>query len=174
MLKWYAVQTDPQCEFRALRGLKDLRYTTFLPVETRWKRARNKQRERRDTPLFTGYLFVGVTPEQQLWPIPLVDGVRAFVTLNGRAVEIGEIEVDGKIVHPIYDLQARQAAGEFDHTPARRSVFKRGDSARVLAGPFRGQVGEMLKADERGRVELMLTGLFPGRMWVDDDHLEAA
>lgn len=173
MLKWYALQTNPCCERKAEAGLREHGFTVFLPVETRWKRSRAKQRKRVDIPLFTSYLFVGLCPWQSLYHVRLVDGVRGIVlTSDGVPAEIGSREIDGREVHPIYDLQARQASGEFDHTPAKRSAFSRGDDARILAGPFKGHVGQMLSADDEGRVSLMLRGIFAGGIVVDDDHLE--
>lgn len=165
-LTWYAVATNPRCETRAASGLRERGFDVFLPVETRWKRSRAKARERVDTPLLTGYLFVGLNPGKSLYDVRLQDGVRGIVAgSSGKAAEIRPAFV--------YELQARQAAGEFDHTPAKRSAYARGGKARILNGPFKDQIGEMLAADDKGRVQLMLQGLFAGKMWVDDDHLEA-
>lgn len=173
MLTWYVVQTNPQCERRAEAGLKEHGFTVFCPLETRWKRSRSKARERVDRPLFTGYLFVGLCPWQSLYHVRQIDGVKSLVqNADGSPAEIGWLEIKGERVHPIYDLQARQAAGEFDHTPAKRSAFSKGDDARILAGPFKGHVGKMLSADDHGRVSLMLKGIFAGGIIVDDDHLE--
>lgn len=175
MLTWFAVQSNPCCEARAAKGLREHGFTVFMPVETKWKRSRAKQRERVNTPLFTGYLFVGLGPWQSLYHVRQIDGVRGLVlTSDGVPAEIGPREIDGAEVHPIYDLQARQLAGEFDHTPAKRSAFSQGDDARILAGPFKGHVGKMLSADDGGRVSLMLKGIFAGGIVIDDDHLEAA
>lgn len=172
-LRWYAVQSNPCCETKAAKGLREHGFTVFLPVETKWKRSRSKARERVNTPLFTGYLFVGLGPWQSLYHVRQIDGVRGLVlTSDGVPAEISPILIDGKPVHPIYDLEARQAAGEFDHTPAKRSAFSQGDDARILAGPFKGHVGKMLSADDDGRVSLMLKGIFAGGIVVDDDHLE--
>lgn len=173
MLKWYAVQTNPLCERRAESGLREHGFTVFLPVETKWKRSRAKARERVNHPLFTGYLFVGLGPWQSLYHVRQIDGVRGLVlTTDGTPAEINPLVIDGREVHPVYDLQARQLAGEFDHTPAKRSAFSQGDDARILAGPFKGHVGQMLSADDHGRVSLMLKGIFAGGIVVDDDHLE--
>jgi transcriptional antiterminator RfaH len=174
MLRWYAVQSNPVCEAKAARGLREHGFTVFLPVETKWKRStRTKRRERVNTPLFTGYLFVGLCPGQSLYHVRQIDGVRGLVlTSDGAPAEITPVQIRGEEVHPIYDLQSRQLAGEFDHTPAKRSAFSQGDDARILAGPFKGHVGQMLSADDHGRVSLMLKGIFAGGIVVDDDHLE--
>jgi transcriptional antiterminator RfaH len=186
-LRWYAAQTNPLCERRAEAGLREHGFTVFLPVETKWKRSRSKARERVNTPLFTGYIFVGVGPWQSLYQVRQIDGIRGLVlATDGEPAEISWLPViderTGTVVrnpdgtprefHPVYDLQAREAAGEFDHTPAKRSAFSQGDDARILAGPFKGHVGKMLSADDAGRVSLMLKGIFAGGIIVDDDHLE--
>lgn len=166
MLTWYAVQTNPRCEGRALSGLKEHGFSTFLPVETNWKRSRSKARERVDTPLFAGYLFVGLCPGQSLYHVRQIDGVRGIV-LGGQGVPA---EINARFV---YDLQARQLAGEFDHTPARRSQFRKGDKARVVQeGPLRDVVAEILSASDDGRVKLLLSAKFGWTAMMDSDQLE--
>ena len=46
MMRWYAVQSNPVCEAKAAKGLREHGFMVFLPVETKWKRSRAKQRER--------------------------------------------------------------------------------------------------------------------------------
>lgn len=164
MLTWFAVQTNPLCERKASDGLREHGFTVFMPVETKWKRTR-KTRERVDHPLFPSYIFVGLGPWQSLYHVRQIDGVRGLVMTGDRV----PAEV---IPAAIYDLQARQAAGEFDRTPAKRSAYSEGDDARILTGPFKGHIGKMLAADDQGRVSLMLKGIFAGGIVVDDDHLE--
>lgn len=186
-LQWYAVQTNPLCEAKAAKGLNEHGFTVFLPVETKWKRSRAKQRERVNTPLFTGYLFVGLCPGQSLYRVRQIDGVRGLVIgSNGHPVEFGEIVMlddAGKIVrnpdgtprkfHPIYALQARQEAGEFDHTPAVKCTYRPGDKAKVtLEGPYRDLIGEVIAATDAGRVELMLNAALNWKTVIDSDHLE--
>lgn len=188
MLQWFAVQTNPQCEVRAHDGLEARGYTVFLPLETRWKRARRtKVRERVSKPLLTGYLFVGLAPGQCLYGVRLQDGVRGVVTgCDGRPLEFGwraRVDAHGRVMrdakgeviryHPINELQARQAAGEFDHTPAVRCHLQKGDKAKVLLeGPYKGLVGQVLAATEEGRVELLLSAALNWKTTIDSDHLE--
>lgn len=166
MLRWYAVQTNPLCERRAESGLRERGFTVFLPVETKWKRSRSKERERVNHPLLTGYLFVGLCPGQSLYHVRQIDGVRGLV-LCGQGVPA---EIKPCFV---YELQARQAAGEFDHTPAVKCTYRPGDNAKVLLeGPYKGLIGEVLKATDSGRVELMLNAALNWKTTVDSDHLE--
>ena len=166
MLIWYAVQTNPCAERKAEKGLREHGFTVFLPVETKWKRSRAKQRERVDTPLFTGYLFVGLGPWQSLYHVRQIDGVRGLV-LGGYGVPA---EIASRFVD---DLQARQAAGEFDQTPARRSQFRKGDKARItLEGPLKDQIAEVLEATDEGRIKLLLSAKFGWTAMMDSDNLE--
>ena len=166
-LRWYAVQSNPVCEAKAAKGLKEHGFTVFLPVETKWKRStRTKKRDRVDHPLFTGYLFVGLCSGQSLYHVRQIDGVRGLVSC-GMGVPA---EINARFV---YDLQARQAAGEFDHTPARRSLFRKGDKARImLDGPLKDQIAEVLGATDEGRVRLLLSAKFGWRTTLDCDQLE--
>jgi transcription antitermination factor NusG len=167
MLKWYAVQSNPVCEAKAAKGLKEHGFSVFLPVETKWKRStRTKKRDRVDTPLFTGYLFVGLCPGQSLYHVRQIDGVRGLVSC-GMGVPA---EINARFV---YDLQARQLAGEFDHTPAVKCTYRPGDKAKVtLDGPYRDLIGEVLTATDAGRVELMLNAALNWKTVIDSDHLE--
>lgn len=166
-LRWYAAQTNPVCEAKAAKGLKEHGFTVFLPVETKWKRStRTKKRDRVDHPLFTGYLFVGLCPGQSLYHVRQIDGVRGLVSC-GMGVPA---EINARFV---YDLQARQLAGEFDHTPAVKCTYRPGDKAKVtLEGPYRDLIGEVLTATDAGRVELMLNAALNWKTTIDSDHLE--
>lgn len=166
-LRWYAAQTNPLCEAKAAKGLKEHGFTVFLPVETKWKRStRTKKRDRVDHPLFTGYLFVGLCPGQSLYHVRQIDGVRGLVSC-GMGVPA---EINARFV---YDLQARQMAGEFDHTPAVKCTYRPGDKAKVtLDGPYRDLIGEVLTATDAGRVELMLNAALNWKTVIDSDHLE--
>lgn len=166
MLTWFAVATNPRCENRAAQGLRERGFDVYLPEETKWKRSRSKARERVNTPLLTGYLFVGLTPGKSLYDVRLQDGVRGIVCgTNGAPAEIRPTF--------IYELRARQAAGEFDHTPARRSQFRKGDKAKVtIDGPFKDVIGEVLAADDDGRVKLLLSAKIGWTHTLDTDQLE--
>lgn len=165
-LIWYAVNANPCCERKAAAGLREHGFTVFLPVETKWKRGKNKARERVDAPLFTGYLFVGIGPGQSLYHVRQIDGVRGLVLTGGNV----PAEIHARFV---YDLQARQAAGEFDRTPARRLGMEPGDKVRVtLEGPYRDQIGEIMEASDEGRVNILFSEKLNWRHTFDADQIE--
>lgn len=163
-MRWFVVQTDPSGEAKAQRNLTEKGFTSYLPQETRWKRTK-VSRERVNRPLMTGYMFVGISDGQAHAEVRSLDGIRAFVCVSGVPYEIP--------AQAVQSLRERELSGEFDYTPARKSIFRKGRRAKVLSGPFKGHIGEMLQAED-GRIRLMLNGLFAGKLWLEDDRLEAA
>ena len=77
---WFVVQTQPRAEAKAKRHLINQGFTTYLPVYRR--RVRHARRsEIALRPLFPGYLFVRLDPEQQRWrSINGTAGVRQILT----------------------------------------------------------------------------------------------
>jgi transcription antitermination factor NusG len=152
MLTWYVFRTRPQAEVRSRDRLREMGYTTFLAMEKRLRRTR-KGKEAVEHPLVPSYLFAAVGPGQSLYDALAVDGVADVLRVGGNA-------------HPIpaafvYDLQARQMAGEFDHTPKAR-IWRKGDPARIIHGPFQGHIGKIVAAPVDGRATILLDGLFGG------------
>lgn len=163
-IDWFIAQTEPGRELIAWRGLKERGFTSYLPMETRWKPSR-KVRERADYPLFAGYVFVGLAPWQSHMEVRAIDGIRGFVMLEGQPAKLPAVAV--------YDFQARQMAGEFDHTPPVRCDYRPGQQAKVtLAGPYRGLIGEIVKADEAGRIKLLLSAKWNMMADLDCDDIE--
>lgn len=176
MLIWYAVLTNPRCEAKAVAGLRERGFDVYLPEETRLKRSKANARERVNRPLFPGYLFVGLNPDcgAGLYHVRLQDGVRGVVaSADGRPARIGHVVINGEPVRIVDWLRSRQAMGEFDYTPARRTLFSKGHRAKLTHGQFKGHVGTMTEADTEGRIRIELEGLFKGGIWIDDDHIEA-
>ncbi len=166
-LTWYALKSRPNCERKAESSLKDRGFSVYVPMETRWRRSKAKdKRERHDRPLIPGYMFVGLSDGASLYFALQADGVASVVGWGGHA----------RVIRPsfVYDLQARQVAGEFHHTPARRLNIKPGEKARILSGPFRDQIGQLVSADDNGRVTLFLEGIFSGNIAIDGDAVERA
>ncbi len=65
-LNWYLVQCKPNAAQIAVRNLENQSFGTFLPLQEITKR-RGKIFQRQIRPLFPGYLFVQIDPDQGLW-----------------------------------------------------------------------------------------------------------
>lgn len=167
-LVWYAVRVKSGREAKAVADLRERLFDTYLPMETRMRRTL-RGRTRVEHPLIPGYLFVGVKPHQSLYFVTRVETVQSIVCQGGQPYEIHHH--DGR--HFVYDLQARQAAGEFDHTPKKKPLIE-GADVRVLSGPFKDHIARLVSAREGDRAQIMLSGLFAGAPFkIDPKNLEA-
>ena len=148
-LRWYVVQTKPQCEYLAARGLRGDGFEIFLPlVESPTPRA-----GRQDGPLFPGYLFLRYDVDNQDWPsLRQMPGILGWVRLGGVVPAIPDEVVD-LLVERVESIN--QGGGLWTR-------FKRGQRVQVVAGRMEGlaEVIEEPRAPE-DRVRVLLD--FMGR-----------
>lgn len=171
-LTWFVIRARPGREASAVEGLKERGFTdVYLPTERRLVRGLRGSRPV-DRALIPGLIFLGIGPSSpSVYEACRVSCVTDLVRqASGEAAAIRRC-ADGH--HPVYDIRAREAAGEFDHTPKAKKL-RRGERVRIAAGPFSGWVGEVLKAEPGERARVVLSGLFGGKSGVpvDPKHLE--
>ena len=171
-LTWFVIRARPGREASAVEGLRERGFTdVYLPTERRLVRGLRGSRPV-DRALIPGLIFLGIGPSSpSVYDACRVSCVTDLVRhASGEAAAIRRC-ADGH--HPVYDIRARQAAGEFDHTPKAKKL-RRGERVRIAAGPFSGWIGEVLKAEPGQRAHVMLSGLFGGKSGVpvDPKHLE--
>lgn len=144
-MSWYVVATKPNGECTALANLVKQGFAPYLPqIRTVRRHARRVEQVRR--PLFPGYIFVSLDPQTARWrSINGTFGVRHILTNNGvpQAITGGFVEA----------LMAREEGGVID---LQEPAFAAGDVVQVLDGPFAEQVGQIVSADQAGRVRLLL------------------
>ena len=146
---WHVVRTNVNCEARARQGIEALRFEVYMPVEHKWIRHMRKcQRVAR--PIFLRYLFVRFDAAREHWyPIRFTHGVESVLT--------SERHVPSRVPDAwIEDFRRAEAAGVFDRT-REGAAFNKGDRVKVEDGPFAGLVGDVLRADGKQRVELLLS-----------------
>lgn len=143
-MNWCVVAIKPNGERTAEANLKRQGFVPYVPqiLVTR-RHARQVDRVKR--PLFPGYLFVQLDPDNARWrAINGTFGVRHILTSNGRPQTVAS-EV-------ITALLARENDGLIDVAPC----FAVGDTVQVCGGPLDMQIGKILTADEAGRIRLLL------------------
>jgi len=169
--KWFAVQTRPRAEMTAMADITAMGLEAYVPQETRIRRT-HKGKETVQHPLLPGFVFV-CAKSRSIFDVLKSRAVRDIVrSPGGDAHPIRPKIIDGWPVHFVDEMRAREAAGDFDFTPRRKHLTK-GSNARVIAGFFKDQIGRLLTAPSEGRAEIMMGGLFSGRMTVDVRALEA-
>jgi transcriptional antiterminator RfaH len=158
--RWYAVQTRPFAEVRAMTHLRRQGYRIFCPC---YRKIIHHARRRTSTlqPLFPSYLFLQLDTSQDRWRS--VNGTRGVVRLLAQGehpnpVPRGVVE----------SLQARTGAdGALDWAPS----LQIGQAVRVCEGPFAELVGKLERLDADGRVCVLLALL--GRSVPVNLHCEA-
>jgi len=160
--RWYAVHTLPRAEGTAEAHLRRQGFEAFLPRIARTVRHARKL-EKIKAPLFPRYGFVRLDLARQRWRS--VNGTTGVASLvMGRDLPL---PVPAGVVEALIACVTRDGVVDLDHG------FRPGDSVRLIAGPFAGQLGILTQLDDRGRVEMLLS-LMAGkvRLKVARDMLE--
>ena len=90
---WYAVRMRSNFERVAARHLRERGYEEFWPT-VRVDRKRSDRRVQIDQPLFPGYVFCRLDPQNRL-PVLTVPGVVGLVSFGKEPCPIPDQEVDG-------------------------------------------------------------------------------
>ena len=167
---WFPVETRPRAELTAQTDITSMGLEAYVPQEIRLRRTRRGAVPVQHT-LMPGFVFVRAAPSA-IFDVLKSKAVRNVIRApGGAALPIRAKIVDGWPVHFVDEMRRREAAGDFDFTPKRKPLVK-GGHARVIAGFFKDQIGRLLSAPTEERAEIMMTGLFNGRMTVDVRGLE--
>ena len=163
---WYAVQTQPNAEMKAVAHLARQGFEVYLPRFL--KRRRHAGRvEHVSKALFPGYLFVAIDIAAQRWRcVNSTVGVRKLVC-NGETPAV----VNGNIVESLITQQDERGFIVLDTGPR----FAVGDAIRVIDGVFSRALGIYEGMTDRERVGILLDILGRKvRVQIDIDSLVAA
>lgn len=147
---WYCLRTRTKQEHRAAENLRQL-----ARIEVYGPRIRYRKPTRRGTvwfveALFPGYLFARFDPMEQFKTVQYTSGVIGVVAFGGRYAQVPDAIIER--------LRAEMTDGE---TKVFTEPFQVGDTAEVVAGPFRGLeavIVRVLPARERVRVLMNFLG----------------
>lgn len=137
-LKWKVVYIASRQEKKVAERLKREGIECFLPLYKKLSQWSDRKKWV-EFPLFNGYLFVKPTAFQRD-KVLQDQGVVAYVRYNGddAVVKQSEIDVIHNILQSGYSLQ----------TIAKAYDFEVGESVKVLEGPLRGQVVDILRKND--------------------------
>lgn len=141
-MMWCLIQTKPRQELIAEKNLKNQGYECYLPFIHREKVIQNKI-EVQVTPLFPRYLFINLDHDfsSKSWaPIRSTKGVSNLVKFGSNLASATDelIEV----------IKSR----EFDGVTNIKPLFTKGQSLRMLRGPFAGFDSVYQGMDDQMRV----------------------
>jgi transcription antitermination factor NusG len=135
---WYAVYTAPRHEKSVLRHLRSRSVESFLPLYSS-ARLWNGRRAMVQMPLFPGYLFVRMLPEERMRVLE-APGVLNIVSSHGKLVPLPDGEVE-----------ALRAALETRHSEPH-PFLSTGRTVRIKVGPMRGLEGVIVRQTRRLRM----------------------
>jgi transcription elongation factor/antiterminator RfaH len=142
--RWFLVHTLPKSEGRAEVHLRAQGFRTYLPQINRTirhaRRFRNVQAS-----LFPRYMFIILDLSRDRWlSVRSTIGVSTLFTCDGRPTPVPAGVVEGLISY--YDQMAESRV--FD--------LARGQSVRVMSGPFAELIGTLDRLDAGGRTRVLL------------------
>lgn len=141
---WYVAHTFPRSEKMVHKRIQQLGVTSFLPTRLE-KRQWSDRVKKVELPLFSCYLFVN-TLEVYLPSLLEINGLSRFISFNNKfaIVRDQEIELIKKVM-----IKGVNVAVE-------NNRFKVGQHVKIVAGPFAGSEGVLVKSQGRNRVVLEL------------------
>lgn len=136
-LRWYILRVEPQKEKAAVEIIRKRGAVAFIPVEEKYprlkrgSRARDKQAEPKQYPIFPGYVFAGfngVVPLYQLARLYVVKGVVGF---EGKPYELQGDVIDKLQAQSGKTLPRRSS-------PNPHKSFDVGETVEITSGMFEG------------------------------------
>ncbi|MEM6539127.1 MAG: transcription termination/antitermination NusG family protein [Pseudomonadota bacterium] len=143
---WYLAQVKPGGFDRARLNLARQDFQTFMPVRNVTKR-RGRRLANCTEPLFRGYLFVRMLPEQRRWrTVDSTFGVSRLVRLGGDTpTPVPQMLMAGLLARTLDD-----------GTLAPQADFAAGERVRITAGPFATQIAEIETLEDAGRINVLI------------------
>jgi transcription antitermination factor NusG len=160
--RWFAVYTAPNHEKRVAEMIMTREIETFLPLYRTTRQWKKRPLITLELPLFPSYLFVRVTHRER-GPVLSTPGVLAFVGNGRHAISVPDSEIDA----------LRNGIEQYAAEP--HSFLAVGESVRVMAGPFAGYTGTLVRNKTGARVVLTIDAIMQGvAVEIDSSILEPA
>lgn len=143
MSSWFAAYTWAHHEKHVARQLEEKNINCFLPLYRSVRRWKDRQKEL-DLPLFPGYVFVQIAPEERLRVLQTSSVVR-FVSSGGHPAALDDGEIEG--------LRNGVANGvKVEPCP----FLKVGQRVRIRHGPLAGVEGILVRQKDNLRLVLSI------------------
>src|SRR5665213_3052426 len=141
--KWYAVYTKPRCEKKVAdllvkKGIEN--YCPLNKVQKQWSDRKKIILE----PLFTSYVFVRISPDEQL-AVRQTYGILNFVYWLSKPAIVRNAEID--II--------KRFLNEYPCVRLEKLAVNVSDIVRIVTGPFMEQEGQVISVKSK-TVKIML------------------
>ena len=148
--RWYLVQCKPNAAQIAVHNLENQSFGTFMPLQEITKR-KGRIFQRQIRPLFPGYLFVQIAPDQGVWrQANSTRGIARLVRLGAEPSV-----VPNEIVEALMTRCDKQSI--FRQTSETQSnQLHVGDQAQVTQGPFSGFIAKISNIEPNNRINILI------------------
>jgi transcriptional antiterminator RfaH len=162
-INWFAIHTKPRRENYAATNVSALGIEILLP-RVKAERLVRGAAEQIAKPLFPGYFFARIFPENSLELVNTARGVLQVVS-SGRI----PIPVEEEVVR---EIQGRVQEDGF--IQIRSQGLAPGTRVTIQSGPFEGMMGRVEREqDDRKRVAIFLETLLNARVLIERRWIEA-
>jgi transcription antitermination factor NusG len=157
--KWFALRVKSRCEKLVANIIRNKGFEEFLPLY-RCRRRWSDRDQPVDLPLFPGYLFCHIDPNNRL-PLLTIPGAMHFVGIGKVPVAVDEGEIC-----------AIQAAVRSGLTIEPWTYLEVGQSVRLEHGPLAGLDGILVEIRKQHRIVVSVTllrrsiGVEIDRTWI--------
>ena len=149
-LRWYLVQCKPNAAQIAVRNLENQSFGTFLPLQEITQRKGNIF-QRQIRPLFPGYLFVQIDPDQGPWrQVNSTRGVARLVRLGAEPSVLPNEIVEALMARCDKQSVLRQTI------ETQSGQLHTGNQARVTQGPFSGFIATISDIEPNNRINILI------------------
>ena len=149
-LRWYLVQCKPNATQIAVHNLENQSFGTFLPLQEITKR-KGKIFQRQIRPLFPGYLFVQIDPDQGPWrQVNSTRGVARLVRLGAEPSVVPNEIVEALMARCDKQSILRQTS------ETQSSQLHAGDQAEVKQGAFSGFIATISDIEPNNRINILI------------------
>jgi transcription antitermination factor NusG len=181
---WFIIQTNPQCETKAVEEIRRAGFRAYLPKAARDVRHhRTKELILKRRPALVGYVFMRFPDGRPNWyALRQCQGVKGVLYCDGRPYELAHGSVAS--------LMRAQRAASYDTANARayrmsrrrgekqsisravaKAKFKPGMSVRASTGPWEHIIARIERVTKAGRIEAV-TSLFGRETSVEYTELD--
>ena len=149
-LRWYLVQCKPNATQIAVHNLENQSFGTFLPLQEITKR-KGKIFQRQIRPLFPGYLFVKIDPDQGPWrQVNSTRGVARLVRLGAKPSMVPTKIIEALIAQCDEQSILRQTI------ETQSSQLHAGKQAQVTQGPLSGFIANISDTQPNDRINILI------------------
>lgn len=142
---WYLATSKPRQETRAVKNLENQGVRAYSPI-IKVEKVRSGKKRIVEEPMFTGYVFINISPEDALWhKVRSTRGIRDWVRFSSNVAKIPD-----SLIKAFVDSE-QNFSQSFDN-----NKLQKGDSVRILSGPFEGLTGIFLADSGEKRAMILI------------------